>query len=302
MANKTSNDKNKPARKKLRENEYFNPKTKRYEYRYKDVFGKSRVISSYRLEPTDQVPKGKKPGESLREKEAEIQNLLAYGIDIDGAKLTLLEVIENYLEFIYNRKELSHNTKVGYSVTVNTLKQYRLGYMEIAKIKPEHCEEWLSDMKKKFRGSSIQRHISLIKRAFEYAVDYDYIRKNPFRRITVDRSDSKPMEAIPVEEMNKFLDFCSKDAHSAHCYNMLYILFWTGLRVSELCGLTMDNIDLDNRTIKVEKQLQCHNHTHVVLKPKTSNGVRYVPMTDGVRDCFEAVLKNRYLKGDIEPV
>lgn len=302
MANKTSNDKNKPARKKLRENEYFNPKTKRYEYRYKDVFGKSRVISSYRLEPTDQVPKGKKSGESLREKEAEIQNLLAYGIDIDGAKLTLLEVIENYLEFIYNRKELSHNTKVGYSVTVNTLKQYRLGYMEIAKIKPEHCEEWLSDMKKKFRGSSIQRHISLIKRAFEYAVDYDYIRKNPFRRITVDRSDSKSMEAIPVEEMNKFLDFCSKDAHSAHCYNMLYILFWTGLRVSELCGLTMDNIDLDNRTIKVEKQLQCHNHTHVVLKPKTSNGVRYVPMTDGVRDCFEAVLKNRYLKGDIEPV
>ena len=147
MANKTSNDKNKPARKKLRENEYFNPKTKRYEYRYKDVFGKSRVISSYRLEPTDQVPKGKKPGESLREKEAEIQNLLAYGIDIDGAKLTLLEVIENYLEFIYNRKELSHNTKVGYSVTVNTLKQYRLGYMEIAKIKPEHCEEWLSVMK-----------------------------------------------------------------------------------------------------------------------------------------------------------
>lgn len=302
MANKTAREKNKPARKELQENEFFNPKTKRYEYRYKDTFGKTRVVSSYRLNPTDQVPKGRKPGKSLREKEAEINTLLINNIDIDGAKFTLLEVIDQYLNHLYNRKELSHNTKVGYNVTINTLKQYKLGYMEIGKIKPYHCEEWLSDMKKKYRGSSIQRQISLIKRSFDYAVDYDYIVKNPFRRITTDRSDSKTMEAIPIEDMNRFLEFCSKDSHCLHCYNMLYILFWTGLRVSELCGLTKDDIDLDNRVIKVEKQLQCINHRHMVLKPKTSNGVRYIPMTDGVYQCFTSVLANRYLKGDIEPV
>lgn len=126
MANKTTSEKNKPARKTLRSNEYYNPKTKRYEYHYKDCFGKERVISSYRLEMTDQLP---------------------------------------------NRKKLAHNTKVGYNVTVNTLKQYKLGYMEIGKIRPEHCEEWLTDMKKKYRGSSIQTQISLLKRTFEYAID-----------------------------------------------------------------------------------------------------------------------------------
>ncbi len=302
MANRTTSDKNKPARKRLRENEFFNPKTKRYEYRYKDIFGKNRVVSSYRLEPADPVPRGKRSGKSLREKETEINTLLADNIDIDGAKLTLLDVVDRYLNHLYNRKELSHNTKVGYNVTVNTLKQYRLGYMEVGKIKPEHCEEWLSDMKKKYRGSSIQSQISLIKRAFEYAMDYDYIAKNPFRRITTDRSDSKAMEAIPIDQMNKFLDFCSRDAHSRHCYHMLYILFWTGLRASELCGLTIDNVDLDNHRIKVEKQLQCINHKHIVLKPKTSNGVRYIPMTDGVHQCFTEVLEDRYLKGDMEPV
>ena len=52
MANKKTTNKNKPARKTLRLNEYYNPKTKRYEYRYKDALGKDRVISSYRLEPT----------------------------------------------------------------------------------------------------------------------------------------------------------------------------------------------------------------------------------------------------------
>lgn len=168
MANKTAKEKNKPVRKTLRENEYYNPKTKRYEYRYKDGFGKSRVVSSYRLEPTDQVPKGKRSGKSLREKEAEINALLSNDIDIDGSKLTLLEVVNRYLEHLYNRKELSHNTKTGYNVTVNTLKQYKLGYMEIG--------------------------------------------------------------------------------------------------------------------------------------TKTSNGIRYIPMTDGVYNCFQSVIDNRYLKGDIEPV
>ena len=302
MANKTTSEKNKPTRKTLRPNEYYNPKTKRYEYHYKDCFGKARVISSYRLEMTDQLPKGKRSSKSLREKEAEINACLENNIDVDGAKVTLLEVVDRYLNFLYNRKKLAHNTKVGYNVTVNTLKQYKLGYMEIGKIRPEHCEEWLADMKKKYRGSSIQTQISLIKRTFEYALDYDYVAKNPFRRITTDRSDSKKMKALSVEDMNRFLDFCLNDTHSSHCYDMLYVLFWSGLRASELCGLTLDNIDMDNRMIVVDKQLQCVNHTHVVLPTKTMNGERIIPMTDGVYESFQRIIKNRYLKGDIEPV
>lgn len=302
MANKNTSEKNKPARRKLHSNEFYNPKTKRYEYHYKDYTGKQRVISSYRLEKTDQLPKGKKSSKSLREKEAELNTQLENGIDTDGAKLTLLEIVDQYLKHLYNRKKLAHNTKVGYSVTVNALKQYRLGYMEVGKIRPEHCEEWLDDMKKKHKGSSIQTQISLIKRAFEYALDYDYIAKNPFRNITTDKSDSKKMEAISVSDMKRFLEFCSKDSHSMHCYDMIYVLFWTGLRASELCGLTLDNIDMNNRMITVNKQLQCINHTHVVLPTKTSNGVRIIPMTDGVYESFQRIIKNRYIKGDIEPV
>lgn len=301
MVNRVTSEKNKPSRRTLRTNEYYNPKTKRYEYHYKDCFGKERVISSYRLEVMDQLPKGKKSSKSLREKEAELNAQLENSIDIDGAKLTLLEVIDRYLKYLYNRKSLAHNTKVGYNVTVNNLKQYKLGYMEIGKIRPQHCEEWLDDMKKKHRGSSIQTQISLIKRAFEYALDYDYIVKNPFRNITTDKSDSKKMDALSVKDMNRFLDFCSKDVHSAHCYDMIYVLFWTGLRVSELCGLTLDDIDMDNRMVKVDKQLQCVNHVHVILPTKTTNGERIIPMTDGVYQCFERVIKNRYIMGDIEP-
>jgi len=248
------------------------------------------------------LPKGKKSAKSLREREREIIILLKDNLDVEGTKLTLLEVVDRYLKFLYNKKNLSYNTKLGYKVAVNTLNQYRLGHMEIGQIKPEHCEAWLDDMKKKYRGSSIQSHISLIKRAFEYALDHDYIAKNPFRHITTDKNDSAPKKALSLEDMNRFLDFCAQDPHSQHCYNMIYILFWTGLRASELCGLTIDNIDMENRLIRVEKQLLGINHTHMVTELKTGNSARYIPMTDGVHQAFESVLANRYLKGDIEPM
>lgn len=73
IANKIASEKNKPTRKTLRADEYYNPKMKRYEHHYKDAFEKERVINSYRLEPTDQLPKGKRSGKSLREKEAELK-------------------------------------------------------------------------------------------------------------------------------------------------------------------------------------------------------------------------------------
>lgn len=59
---------------------------------------------------------------------------------------------------------------------------------------------------------------------------------------------------------------------------------------------------MKKRMIYVDKQLQCINHTHVVLPTKTTNGERSVPMTDGVYECFERIIVNCYLKGDIEPV
>ena len=43
---------------------------------------------------------------------------------------------------------------------------------------------------------------------------------------------------------------------------------------------------------KVEKQLQCINHTHVVLPTKTAKGYRTIPMTDGVYECKKQIIKN----------
>ena len=72
------------------------------------------------------------------------------------------------------------------------------------------------------------------------------------------------------------------------------ILFHTGLRISEFCGLTLEDIDFKEKRIRVNHQLQRTSKMEYVIEvPKTESGVRYVPMTDDVAECFQRIIKNR---------
>ena len=56
--------------------------------------------------------------------------------------------------------------------------------------------------------------------------------------------------------MRKFLKFVHDDNVYCKYYEVFYILFHTGLRISEFCGLTIKDIDLKNRIINIDHQLQ----------------------------------------------
>ena len=96
------------CRRKLKDGEYFNSSNNRYEYHYTDRLGKKRVITSARLEPNDPLPKSKRGGKSLREKEAEILKLLQNNIDVDGGKITVYETTLKFLEVLYAKKNITY--------------------------------------------------------------------------------------------------------------------------------------------------------------------------------------------------
>ena len=70
----------------------------RYAYVYTDCFGKQKFAYSWKLEPTDPLPAGKKPCISLREKEKEIKREIDSGIMPYGGNLTVLELVNRYLK------------------------------------------------------------------------------------------------------------------------------------------------------------------------------------------------------------
>ena len=96
------------------------------------------------------------------------------------------------------------------------------------------------------------------------------------------------------EQMEEYLDYVRNDEHYCKYYDMLYIMFHTGLRISEFCGLTVSDIDFDNMRLNVARQLiRTHEGKYIIEKPKTQCGVRAIPMTDEVADCFARIIKNR---------
>ena len=77
-------------------------------------------------------------------------------------------------------------------------------------------------------------------------------------------------------------------------YDGIYILFHIGLRISEFCGLTIQDIEFDEMHIKVEHQLQRSlQMEYVIQQPKTESGIRYVPITEDVASCFRRIIANR---------
>ena len=94
--------------------------------------------------------------------------------------------------------------------------------------------------------------------------------------------------------MRKFLKFIKDDNVYCKYYEAVYILFHTGLRISEFCGLTLSDLDMQNRIINVDHQLQRDSHMNFYVDAtKTSAGTRMLPMTEEVYECFKAIIAER---------
>ena len=75
---------------------------------------------------------------------------------------------------------------------------------------------------------------------------------------------------------------------------MVYILFHTGMRISEFCGLTLKDIDLENRTVNIDHQLQrTSDMRYIIETTKTDAGTRVLPITEDVAQMFQAIIEDR---------
>ena len=267
----------------------------RYRFRYIDEDGKEKNAYSWRLDKNDPMTKGKKRELSLREKEKQIEADLFDHIVTNGGNYTVLELVEKYVSL---KTGVRHNTVAGYKTVNNVLKKEAFGKQRIDKVRLSDAKAWLIKLQQvDGRGySSIHSIRGVLRPAFQMAVDDDLIRKNPFgfELASVIVNDSVTREAITRKQERELLKFIKEDAHFSRYYDAIYILFHTGLRISEFCGLTVSEIEFDEMRIKVDHQLQRTSQMkYVIEEPKTESGTRYVPMTEEVAACFRRIIASR---------
>ena len=266
----------------------------RYAYKYIDTTGKPQFVYSWKLEATDSTPQGKRDRLSLREKEKQIRRDIEDAIIPRGGEMTVLDLVKKYLS---QKTGVRHNTEANYNFVLNIIKKEDFGRQRIDRVKLSDAKCWLIKLQQDGRGySSIHSIRGVVRPAFQMAVDDDLIRKNPFefQLATVVVNDSVTREAITRKQERAFLEFVKGDKHFSRYYDGIYILFKTGLRISEFVGLTLADLDMKNRKISVNQQLQRkRNMEYIIEDTKTSSGTREIPMTDDVYQCFQRIIANR---------
>ncbi len=279
----------------LRNGESQDKKNGRYIYKYYDILHKPHFLYSWKLEPTDKLPAGKKDDLSLREKIRLLQKDLADGIDVQGGDMTVLQLVKRYLA---TKTGVKATTEAGYKTVLNILEKEAFAHLPIKKIHTTDAKTFLIKLQKEDKRSysSIHSIRGVLRPAFATAVEDDFLRKNPFdfELAKVIINDSVTREAITREQMRKFLTFVKEDEYYRKYYDGIYILFHTGLRISEFVGLTISDLDMKNKTIRIDHQLQRKSDgTKYIETTKTNAGTRMLPMEDDVYACFQRILANR---------
>lgn len=266
----------------------------RYSFKYIDGSGTARFVYSWKLEKSDKVPSGKRDGLSLREKEKSIQRDIDDMINPRGGEMTVEALVKKYL---LQKTGVRHNTEANYNFVLNIIKNEEFGKRHIDQVKLSDAKCWLIKLQKDGRGySSIHSIRGVVRPAFQMAVDDDLIRKNPFdfQLATVIVNDSVTRKAITRKQERAFLEFVKNDKYYRKYYEGIYILFKTGLRISEFVGLTVNDIDLQNRKLTISHQLQrTRKMDYIIENPKTECGVRTIPLSDDVYECFVKIIHQR---------
>lgn len=265
----------------------------RYAYKYQDKNGKSKFMYSWRLTDTDPVPKGKRFGRSLRDLERDLQRDLFDGIDSSGKKMVLWQLYEKHNALKPNVRQ---STETGRKYLMDILKSDTLGNMSIEAIKPSDTKEWAIRMKKNgYSYQTINNYKRSLKACFYTALNDDLVRKNPFNWNLRDvlEDDTEHKTALTDEQVNVLLSFVQIDGVYQKYYNAIVVLLHTGLRISELCGLTTSDIDFEKGFIQVNHQINYDKGKYSINEPKTDSGIREIPMLEPVRKALMDEIKGR---------
>jgi len=266
----------------------------RYAYKYVDTYGKPQFVYAWKLVATDKTPNGKRNDMSLREKEKEIKKDFDDGIDTINNKMTVCQLYEKQIS---HRGNVKQNTKQGRKYFMKILERDKLGARSIDSVKLSDAKEWAIRMSEAgYSYLTINAYKRSLNASFHTAIRDDYIRKSPFDFAlnTVLANNTKPKVALTKEQEDNLLALMANDDVYQKYRDEILILLRTGIRISELCGLTLTDLDFENKLINIDHQLLRNTEIgYYVTSPKTKSGVRQIPMCEEVYQVLKQIARKR---------
>ena len=205
--------------------------------------------------------------------------------------LTVSELVNRYL---LTRTNARRSTQSLHELVRSYLTLSPFGTRPVTEVKTSDAKLFFLGLQEAGKSySTIHNFRSVLRPAFQMAADDDLINKNPFSfsLASIIPKTTEPRQALTKEEELSFLEFLKASPKWSSYYDVVYVLFHTGLRISEFCGLTATDIDFSTGAIHVNKQLKRYGGMEFVLEDtKTSAGKRDFPMTEDLCDAFRRII------------
>ena len=161
--------------------------------------------------------------------------------------------IDSFISYLHNVKKTSSNTELSYQRDLKKLRAYLegRGIKNVSEITEEALKDYVSDMADKgFKPATVSRNIASIKAWFHYMMSNGMITKDISLGLKAPKIEKKIPEIMTLTEVNSLLDQPKGDSpKEIRDKAMLELLYATGIRVSELIGLKMNDLNLQSSMI-----------------------------------------------------
>ena len=170
------------------------------------------------------------------------------------------ELVDQYREHLVIERNLSENSIRAYLVDLDSLLMHinAMGITEFKKLELDHLRSWLANLQTRGAArSSIIRKVASIKAFTYWAAKNGWIERD----IGLELQSPKPERRLPktLEQTDVKVAFASlesavsdsNDAMSIRDLAIVELLYASGIRVSELSGLDLSDVNFERNTVKV---------------------------------------------------
>lgn len=171
-----------------------------------------------------------------------------------------IPLLNKYFDYLKYERKLSNNTYISYQQNIKSYQNYLLNNKKLTKEDSKYNPLILNITEAKLlkyfhnlnlSPKSLAHHITVIKSLYNYLVSENYIPKNPLDNIKSPKLPKKLPKYLTEEEVNKLLNINLYTPYDYRNKAMLELLYATGMRVSELINLKINDIDLNNALVRI---------------------------------------------------
>ena len=215
----------------------------------------------------------------VRKKLAAITVELDEGSYLEPTKYTLESWCKEWLE-IYVKPSVKRSTYDKYENDMRVCILPKLGMIKLTDLDAARIQHVYNDLLKDHAVKGVKNIHGELHRCLQQAVLMGYIKNNPTERCVLPKGQCKKIEILEMDDVIKFLEAIKNDRFGV----IFYVTLFTGLRESEVLGLTWDCVDFEAGEILVNKQLAKTKHIggDYTFTPTKNGKERYIPVAPTV--------------------